>query len=420
MTDSTASLLHAPPADPVTLPEPAGWPRPPGPDAYHGLPGQIATTLAPHTEADPVAILGQLLVAFGAAVGRGAWFSVEATRHHANEFVILVGDSAKARKGSSWDHVARVLTRADPTLAARVLTGLSSGEGLIWAVRDGAGSDPGPPDRRLLVVEPEFASVLKQTTRDINTLSPVLRCAWDGRPLAILTRTAPARASAAHISLIGHITNVELRHHANTVELSNGFLNRFLLLGCRRVRLLPEGGHPDPLAATDLPQRLARNLTQARVAGQLRLDQDARQLWHDAYAQLSKPAPGPAGQVTARAEAHVIRLALIHALINGAAQINTAHLTAALALADYAARSAAWALAHSTGDPLADDIITALTHSKNGLTRTQIRDLFHRNQPAARVDAALAALAHDGTTTSARILTGGRPADLWTITTTPS
>jgi hypothetical protein len=68
--------------------------------------------------------------------------------------------------------------------------------------------------------------VLKQATRDINTLSPVLRSAWDGRPLAILTRTAPARASAAHISVIGHITAVELRHHANGVELANGFLNR--------------------------------------------------------------------------------------------------------------------------------------------------------------------------------------------------
>jgi len=62
------------------------------------------------------------------------------------------------------------------------------------------------------VVEPEFVSVLKATGRDINTLSPVLRAAWDGRPLALLTRTAPARASAAHISVVGHITAAELAH----------------------------------------------------------------------------------------------------------------------------------------------------------------------------------------------------------------
>jgi hypothetical protein len=273
---STHSLLdeapeHPRPADARTLRPPDGWPTPPGPGAYHGLAGEIVQAIAPHTEADPVALLAQLLVAFGAAVGRGAHFQVEATRHNPNEFVVLVGDSAKARKGSSWEHVRRLLARADQTLAARTLTGLSSGEGLIWAVRDPAGPDPGPSDRRLLVVEPEFASVLKHTARDQSTLSPVLRSAWDARPLALLTRTAPARATAAHIGVIGHITQAELRHHATGVELTNGFLNRFLLIACRRVRLLPEGGRHDPLHGSGLQRRLARHLGEAKRAGRLQL-----------------------------------------------------------------------------------------------------------------------------------------------------
>jgi hypothetical protein len=146
--------------------------------------------LSPETEADPVAILSQLLVAFGAAAGRGSWFQVEATRHYPNEFLVLVGDSAKARKGSSWDRVWRLITGADPSIDKRILTGLSSGEGLIWAVRDPTATDP--TDRRLLAIEPEFASVLKSTAREISTLSPTLRSAWDGRPLQLLTRTAPA------------------------------------------------------------------------------------------------------------------------------------------------------------------------------------------------------------------------------------
>ena len=425
----TLSLLDQPPEpEPApgallaagTLAAPAGWPAPPDPAAYHALLGQIVTTIAPHTEADPVAILTQLLVAFGAAAGRGAYYSVEATRHHPNQFVVLVGDSAKARKGSSWDHVARVIAGADPSLAARTLTGLSSGEGLIWAVRDPGSSDPGIGDQRLLVIEPEFASVLKQTTRDINTLSPVLRSAWDGRPLAILTRTAPARATAAHISVIGHITQAELRHQASTVELANGFLNRFLMIACRRIRLLPEGGHPAPLAGTDLPRQLARNLTAARHAGQLQLDPDARELWHHAYHQLAQPAPGVAGQLSARAEAHTIRLALIYALTDGARQIAPTHLHAALALWDYTARSAAWALDHSAGDPLAHDIYAALQHHTTGLTRTQLRDLFHRNQPVARIDQALTALHAAGKITRQRALTAGRPAELWTAAPGPA
>jgi hypothetical protein len=232
MTEPVAlSLLDQPDDDPqrsveLTLPAPADWPAPPEAAIYHGLVGEIVGTIAPHTEADPVAILSQLLVAFGAAVGRGAFFQVEATRHHPNEFLVLIGDSARARKGSSWDHVQRLIAAADPAISARILTGLSSGEGLICSVRDPQGQDPGASDRRLLVIEPEFVSVLKNVSREISTLSPTLRSAWDGRPLAILTRTAPARATNAHISVIGHITATELQHHINPVELANGLLNR--------------------------------------------------------------------------------------------------------------------------------------------------------------------------------------------------
>ena len=417
----TLSLLDQPPDDDpppaggLTLPVPADWPAPPAQAVHHGLAGEIVGEIAPHTEADPVAILAQLLIAFGAAVGRGAWFSVEATRHHPNEFLVLVGDSARARKGSSWDHVHRLISDADPAIGSRILTGLSSGEGLIWSVRDPQGQDPGASDRRLLVIEPEFVSVLKNVGREISTLSPTLRSAWDGRPLQILTRTAPARATGAHISVIGHITATELRHHVNPVELANGLLNRFLLLSVRRVRLLPEGGDPDPLNRTGLDRRLAKTLDAARRAGEIRLAQAAREHWRHASQRLADPRPGIAGAISARAEAHTIRLALIYALLDSAREIDPVHLDAALALWDYAQRSATWALERTTDDPLARQIHAALKHAlPDGLTRTQLRDLLHRNPTTTQLDQALAKLADDGKITSQRVLTAGRPAQLWT------
>jgi len=423
MTERVLSLLDPPtpddgqPADAGLLPAPAGWPAPPDRAVYHELLGEIVNRIAPNTEADPVAILTQLVVSFGAAVGRGAWFTVEATRHHPNEYMCLVGDSARGRKGSSWDHVRRLILTADPTLEPRVLTGLSSGEGVIWAVRDPTGQDPGIPDQRLLVIEPEFASVLRASSREISTLSPTLRSGWDGRPLAILTRTAPARASTAHIALIGHITQHELRRYTTSLELSNGYINRVLLIACRRQRLLPDGGDPDPLRNTGLDRLLAAALRQARTAGQVRLDPDARELWHHAYRKLAaQPQDGIVAQITARAEAHVIRLALLYTLADGKRQINAEHLKAALALQDYAARSAAWALTGATGDPLAEQIHTILRTHPAGLTRSQISQTLNHNQPASQIDDALHALHAGGRATAAQIATGGRPAQLWTAT----
>jgi hypothetical protein len=425
MSNQVVSLFDQPPApadQPRALalpPAPADWPALPDPVAYHGLPGAIVQKIAPHTEADPIAILTQLLICCGALIGRDTHFQVEATHHHPNEFAVLIGDSAKARKGSSFDHVARLLSHTDPAFTSRLTTGLSSGEGLIWAVRDPHGPDPGAIDKRLLVIEPEFATVLKSTGRELSTLSPTLRSAWDGRPLALLTRTAPARATSAHISIIGHITQTELRRHATTVEIANGFLNRFIFTAVRRVRLLPEGGDPDPLKGTGLGRYLTSVLKHARTAGKVTLTPDARELWWHTYPQLTQPADGLLGQLTARAEAHVIRLALLYALLDGQKTIQPEHLHAALALWDYASRSAAWALGQATGDPLAEHIHAALARSPDGLTRTQIRDLCQRNLPADRVEQALNALAAAGRASQHRTLTGGRPAELWTAAAAP-
>ena len=188
----------------ATLPAPAGWPRPPADEAFHGLPGAIVAKIAPNTEGDPVAILTQLLVACGALIGRGAHFQVEATLHHPNQFLLLIGDSSRARKGSSLDHVTKLLSEVDPVFPFRLTTGLSSGEGLVWKVRDPNGQDRGAEDKRLLVIEPEFASVLKSTNREISTLSPTLRSAGRSAARAADPHRPRPRHRRAHLDHRAH------------------------------------------------------------------------------------------------------------------------------------------------------------------------------------------------------------------------
>jgi hypothetical protein len=409
-----AAAEHYPPC-PAEIQPPAGFPEAPSPAAYHGLAGAIVQKLSPSTESDPVALLAQLLVGAGALIGRSARYRVEATDHHPNEYLLVVGETSRARKGQALDHVTRLLKGPEPELDRRLASGLSTGEGVVWKVRDPQENDPGVTDKRLLVIEPEFAQPLRASAREASTLSPTLRNAWDGRPLQLLTRTAPAQATGAHLAIIGHITQAELRRHASSIELANGLLNRFLIIAARRVRLLPEGGDPDPLKHTGLAGYLAATITHARQAGQLKLDEHARALWCDIYPTLSAPADGLAGQLTARAEAHTIRLALLYALLDGEPAIRQAHLRAALALWDYAARSATWALGQATGDPLAERIHAALTRTPQGLTRTQLSGLLERHQPAEKIEQALAALQAQGRAQAKRVLTAGRPAELWTV-----
>jgi len=103
-----------PSSQPWSAPRPrcmTAWPAPIADAALHGPAGEFVLRTEPHSEAHPVALLTQFLVAFGTACGRCAHYQVEADRHYSNEFVVLVGPTATGRKGSSWGHVRRLLGR---------------------------------------------------------------------------------------------------------------------------------------------------------------------------------------------------------------------------------------------------------------------------------------------------------------------
>ena len=118
------------------------------------------------------------------------------------------------------EHNSKLFAAVDPVGSEHIVNGLSSGEGLIWAVRDamtkGAETiEAGVDDKRLFVQESEFPSVLKVMAREGNTLSPVIRLAWDTGNLRTLTKNSPAKATDAHISILGHTTQQELLRHLN-------------------------------------------------------------------------------------------------------------------------------------------------------------------------------------------------------------
>jgi Protein of unknown function (DUF3987) len=429
--------LKAPPRGPEQPPETPGpaWPEPLDAAAYHGLVGKIVRTIEPASEADPAALLVQALVAFGNVIGRGAHFTVEADQHHGNEFVVLVGRTSKARKGTSWGHIGRLFRGAEERWATECLqTGASSGEGIIWAVRDPiirrervkdrnmpvryeeVESDPGVEDKRLLVYEPEYANVLKQTERQGNTLSAILRQAWDGIDLRTLTKNSPARATGAHVSLIGHITADELRRYLTQTETANGYGNRHLWVCAARSKLLPEGGQVDPAAWQSLLTELRTALAFARSAGGVVRDDRARAIWQEIYGPLSEGRPGLAGALLARGEAHVMRLAMLYALLDRSATIRAEHLAAALALWEYCERSVSFIFGESLGDPLADELLRLLRSVGGiGVTKTDMSGYLGRHQDASRIGRALGLLVEHRLARMERSQENGagRPVERW-------
>jgi hypothetical protein len=269
-------------------------------------------------------------------------------------------------------------------------------------------------DKRLLVAEPEFANALAVMERPGNTLSPVIRAAWDCLTLSTLTKNSPLKATGAHISIVGHITTAELRVRVNRTDLANGFANRFLFLCVRRSKLLPHGGSITDDEIQVLGERLKAAVEHAKTVAQITMTDDARKAWELTYEKLSAAQAGLLGAITARGEAQVIRLALIYALLDHKHEIDVGHLRAALALWEYAEASAVHIFGDALGDPVADEIYRALKHVGDiGMSRTSIRDLFGRHQSTGRIAAALALLATHGRAKVERKDTGGRPCETW-------
>ena len=409
------------------------WPEPAGEAAYIGLVGDVCACIAPHTEAQPIAVLVHFLAAFGSAVGAGPHMMVGATRHSVRDNYLLVGRTSKSRKGDSFSPVKTLFALADPAWTKdRIISGLSSGEGVIWAVRDPIYKtvalkekgrhtgehqqvleDPGEADKRVLIVESEFARVLKAIERSGSTLSPVIREAWDTGTLRILTKNSPVKATGAHLNAAGHITNGELRRELTATEAANGFANRFIFVAVKRGTPRPS---PKPFKGPiveGLGERLRETLNWGARIGEMERDNECERLWCEIYENLSREQDGLVGAILARAEAHVLRLSLVYALLDRSAVVCVRHLLAALEVWAYSERSVQHIFGDATGDPIADTIYEAMVGSGE-MTRWEMTNLLGRNVASGRIDHALVVLERTGRAKPSKRQTDGRPAEVWT------
>ncbi len=394
--------------------------------AYRGIFGRIVEAVEPHTEGDPVAVLTNAIVATGNAMGRGPYMQIGATRHRTNMFIGHVGETAKGRKGSAWNPVKDITHASDRHWTEdRILSGLSSGEGLISEVRDPVqvpdkdGTmkivDAGVKDKRLLVMEGELSQVLKVMKREGNTLSPVMRNAWDGETLRTMVKHSPHRATDPHISIAGHITLSELTRHLTETEMANGLANRFQWFLVKRSKSLPFGGEWHTVDLAPITRKVVGILENANRPFRMEWAADARALWCEAYALLTEDRPGMFGAVTARAEAQALRLAMIYALADYSHEIRHTHVESALAVWEYAEASALYIFGEATGDPDADKVLTALKDTEGGMTRTEVSELFGRNKSRQELDRIREALVKAGRVRVSLNAEGGskKPVERW-------
>jgi hypothetical protein len=410
------------------------WPDPLASEALYGLAGELVEMIMPRSEADPVALLLHLIVSIGNLIGRGPHFRVGGAEHHAVLYNVTVGPTASG-KGQAKEDTSYCLRLLDAEwLDDRVKTGLSSGEGFVWNVRDAIDeqhaikernrvvgyemviTDPGVKDKRLLIIEPEFASALRVMEREGNTLSAQLRQAWDHGNVGTLTKHKAARARSVHASLLGHITREELLRYFSRTEQANGFGNRILWTCVHRSKLLPEGGRLEEIDWSGILERLRAAVLFARAVREVRRTPEAREIWRSVYGDLRAERTGMFGAITGRAAPQVMRLALVYALLDKSDAIAAAHLIAALAVWTYCEQSARFLFGEIVGNDIADELLRALRMRPEGTTRTDMHVHFGNNKTAEQIGQALVTLQEQGLIRMEREPGPTKPTERWFTT----
>lgn len=393
-----AGHRNAPQADPVCL---------------YGLIGDVARAGSEGTETNACAIAANFMAYLSCAVGRGVYMPIGDTRHHARLFCLHIGRSGRGRKGDAVSLVLRIdqaLREMGEAPAPQIHRGgLSSREGLVALMHDGYRQGrqdvPAIEDKRLWVVESEFANVLHQGRRDGNTLSAALRDCWDGVDLKPATKSNRLYASQPHVCLSGAISPGELTGLMSARELTNGFANRFLMIWAERARMLPFPEETPQAVVGHLARKTLEVLAFVRAHRHdefdyLRMELSPQAQWR--YAQLYRGelhddiGDGVVGALLERRAPMLLRLAMLMALTDLQTRIDVQHVDAAMAWIRHATASVRFVFISTAEEAKLAQVlelsnrVLAFLRERGQATRSQISaECFRGKVPKARIDASL-------------------------------
>lgn len=379
----------------------------------YGLIGDVAHAGSEGTETNAAAIAANFMAYLSCAIGRGAYLPIGNTRHHARLFCLHIGRSGRGRKGDAVSLVLRIdqaLREMNEAFAPQVHRGgLSTREGLVALMHDGYRQGrqdvPAIDDKRLWVVESEFANVLHQGRRDGNTLSAALRDCWDGVDLKPATKSNRLYASDPHVCLSGAISPGELTGLMSARDLTNGFANRFLMIWAERSRMLPFPKETPQAVVEHLARRMLEVLAFVRADRHgereyLRMELSPQAQWR--YAQLYRGelnddlGDGTVGALLERRAPMLLRLAMLMALTDLQTRIDVPHIDAAMAWIRHATASVRFVFVSAAEEAKVAQVlelsrrVLAFLRERGQATRSQISaECFRGKVPKARIDACL-------------------------------
>ena len=370
----------------------------PDPDMFAGLMGEIAEEASGRTEADKVGIYVSLLAITGMLAGRKPHVMIGDRRHPLLVWPLLMGRTGSGRKGDAIASATLAAGSAFLELDSLTVTGLGSGEGLVWHIRD-PDEKGGTEDKRLLVIEEELGHIIALSAREGSTLSSIIRKAWDGGRLQSLTRH-PYIASWSHVSIIAGITPAEFRMRVSNRDLASGLWNRYMPLFVERRELIASPDSMDGDVLERFSNGIEKAVNTAASINAISLSGQARSLLEDElypeFADLAEEEDKVADFLE-RGTAYLRRVAALTAALDGRKQVRAEDLSSSAWLIRYSLASARYALDTGKRNPRLDRLQRAADEASPELLgrRWIYETLFHHNVSSEDIQEIIDTLCND-------------------------
>ncbi|EPB6687166.1 DUF3987 domain-containing protein [Vibrio alginolyticus] len=326
------------------------------PEGLKGLIGHIANDLSDGTEASAEFIAAYLKVRLSSCIPRGFAempFGAFVTQPRINCLLALPTGEGKGlaeKQANAVINTAQKLLEntvsehSDLPFYSRVHAGgLSTGEGIAFELRDDSVNkkgeiEHGVKDKRLCVVESEFANLLiKCNTRD-SILSGTIRKLFDGDPIEPMTKTDRTSCNEPHAHIVGYIPPKELVVRMDSVSISNGFANRFPIYSGIQQLHQPIPKVIDRTVLESHAKELNKIITWCHQEKRtLTMSDCYKNLWIEKYSDLKQIGAKDSIEqsLMTRAPHYATMYAMLFAMFDMSTTVTSDHLKSSLAWIDY-------------------------------------------------------------------------------------
>jgi putative DNA primase/helicase len=410
--------------------------------AYIGALGRIVTEMEPYTELSREALLFSFMPFIGTVLSDKVFIKIANTKHPTNLFIVTISPTGGG-KGTATGIAYNLFNRLWE-YPIKTVTGISSGEALIYEIRDdrqvtvktkegySIETEPGVSDKRLLIVFEELSTLLTVKGREGNTLGDKLKEAWECRPLSCGSKASPERCRHPRISILGNTQPKRIADKLTRDDIESGLGNRFLFAWIKSNKYKPDGGNVPEEIMEKAANQLSNVIERAENMDEVVLGYDARQLWNSIYPEL-KDLPN---EMQGRARPYILKMAMLYALCDDSEDVKLAqtgdndysmgildncfirrrHLEAALEIWRYNWETICFTLADNndfaTKKKISKDGQKILDGMKKPMSQSEIaNEIFGKNKKIAEIKTVLLDLIGRGLIVQFKEKTGGRGRD---------